>query len=605
MRRLLALSFRYRRDCLTVFAFQVLLLLLGIGGLGLTGLAIDVIRHALDSRVPAPRLAFGFELPAANSSHTLLLYIGALVLVMAITRAVLLYGYSLALGKLMHLKLVPELRTRVFDKLQRLSFRFFDENASASIINRVTTDVQSVRSFVEGVLLQGAILLLSLSLYLLYMLRTHETLTFACLLLTPLIWLLTSRFSRWARPAYSKNRELVDQMVLAVSEGIKGIQVTKVFGREQVELSRFARKNAAILEQQAQIFRNVSRFGPTVRLITHLELGVLLLYGGYLVTQGALTLGQLIVFAGLLQQFSGQVSGMADIINTLQQSLSGARRVFEVLDAPLGVASPVDALRPTRVEGRVRFENVEFAYGGAKTVLHGVHFDVAPGRSLALFGATGAGKSTLLGLIPRFQDPTAGRVLVDDVDVRRLDLDVLRRSIGIVFQQSLLFRTSVAQNIAFGHPEATRELIEHAAKLAGAHGFIQELSHGYDTLLQEAANDLSGGQRQRIALARALLLEPSILLLDEPTTAVDPETEHEVWSAMQEAMRGRTTIVVASRLSTLQRVDTILVLEAGRIVESGSHAELLAARGVYFRAAGRQASLDEAPSSADVGARSA
>lgn len=605
LRRLLRLSFRYRRDCLTVFAFQVLLLLLGVAGLGLTGFAIDVIRHALDPRVPAARLPFDIALPAGRSSSTLVVYTGALVLVMAITRAVLLYGYSLAVGKLMHLKLVPELRTRVFDKLQRLSFRFFDENASASIINRVTTDVQSVRSFVDGVLLQGAIMLLSLSLYLLYMLRTHVGLTLGCLLLTPLIWLLTSKFSRWARPAYSKNRELVDQMVLAVSEGIKGIQVTKVFGREQLELSRFAGKNAAILEQQRQIFRKVSRFGPSVHLVTHFDLGVLLLYGGYLVSREALTLGQLIVFAGLLQQFSGQVSSMAGIINTLQQSLSGARRVFEVLDAPLGVASPADALRPAHVEGRVRFEKVDFAYGGAKAVLQGVDFEVAPGRSLALFGATGAGKSTLLGLIPRFQDPTAGRVLVDGVDVRRLDLDVLRRSIGVVFQQSLLFKSSVAQNIAFGHPEATRELIEHAAKLAGAHGFIQELPHGYDTLLQEAANDLSGGQRQRIALARALLLEPSILLLDEPTTAVDPETEHEVWSAMQEAMRGRTTFVVANRLSTLQRVDSILVLEAGRVVESGTHAELLAAGGVYFRAAARQASLAELPSSAAGGALSA
>jgi ATP-binding cassette subfamily B protein len=593
LRRLLALTWRYRTDCLKVFGFQVLLLALGVAGLGLSGLAIDVIRHALDPAAPAARWPFGIKPPAHYPADQLLLLIGALVLLMALTRALLNYRYAVAVGMLIHLKLVPELRTRVFDKLQRLSFRFFDDNASGSIINRVTGDVQSVRSFVDGVVLQGAIMLLSLGVYLVYMLRTHAGLTVASLALTPLIWLLTTRFSRWARPAYRKNRELVDDMVLAMSEGVQGIQVTKVFGREAEELARFRARNQAVLAQQQEVFRRVSRFGPTVQFITHLDVAVLLLYGGYLVAETTLTIGDLIVFAGLLQQFSGQISSMAGIINTLQQSLTGARRVFEVLDAPLEVQTPSNPIRRPRLSGRIRFENVEFHYQPADPVLRGIDFEVEPGRCVAILGLTGAGKSSLLSLIPRFYDATRGRVLLDGIDVRELELDGLRRNIGVVFQESLLFKNTVAQNIAFGHPEATRDAVERAARIAGAHDFISELASGYDAVLEEGAMNLSGGQRQRIAIARALLLEPPILLLDDPTTAIDPETEHEVLSAMDGAMAGRTTLVVANRLSTLRRADEIVVLHAGRIVERGTHDALMREHGVYFRAASLQAADNE------------
>jgi ATP-binding cassette subfamily B protein len=593
LRRLFALSARYRAECLQVFGYQVVLLVLGVSGLGLTGLAIDVTRHSLDATAPAPRWPFGIEPGPGWSPAQALIAIGALVLVMAAVRAVLNYSYTIAVGRLIHLKLVPELRTQVFDKLQRLSFRFFDENASGSIINRVTSDVQSVRSFVDGVLLQGAIMLLSLSLYMVYMLRTHVALTLSSLALTPLIWFLTTRFSRWARPAYAKSRALSDDMVLAMSEGIHGIQVTKVFGREEQELARFRAKNHAVLDQQHEIFRRASRFGPTVQFVTHANVAVLLSYGGYLVAKSELTIGDLVVFAGLLQQFSAQISSMAGIINTLQQSLTGARRVFEVLDAPLEVESPREPRIVERVQGRIRFDHVSFAYEEGDYVLRDIDFEVEPGRCVAILGITGSGKSTLLSLIPRFYDTSQGRVLVDGIDVKSFELDVLRKNIGLVFQESLLFRNTVAQNIAFGHPEASRDAIERAARMAGADEFIRELPQGYDTVLEEGAVNLSGGQRQRIAIARALLLEPRILLLDDPTTAIDPETEREVLSAMDSAMLGRTTLVVANRLSTLRRADEILVLDDGRIVERGTHAELMAERGVYFRAASLQAADSE------------
>jgi len=577
-----------------VFGAQVVLLALALSGLGLSGLAIDVVRRALDARAPLPRFPLGLSPPAAWGAGRTLVAIGLGVLVLAVARALCSYGHGIATGRLIHLEIVPELRTRVFDKLQRLSFRFFDRNASGAIINRVTGDVQAVRSFVDGVLLAGAVMVLSLAVYLVYMLRTHVGLTFACLAPTPLILLATSLFSRFAGPAYRRNRELYDEMVLAMSEGASGITVTKVFGREDHDMERFRRKNRAVLDQQEQVFRRVSRFGPTIQIIAAIDMAILLLYGGTLVARDAMTLGDLIVFVGLWQQFSGQVASMAGIFNTLEQSLAAARRVFEVLDAPLEVETPSRPVAPVAAWGALAFEGVSFAYAPGKPVLEAIDLRVEPGQCLGIFGVPGAGKSTLLGLLPRFFDATAGRVLVGGADVRQLELDGLRRHIGLVFQESVLFRQTVAENIAFGHPEAAREAIERAARIAGAHEFIVELPDGYDTVLDEGAVNLSGGQRQRIAIARALLPQPPILLLDDPTSAIDPHTEHEVLGALAAASRGRTTLLVSSRLSTLRHADRIVVLDGGRIAEQGTHAELMARRGLYFRAASLQVGDEEA-----------
>jgi ATP-binding cassette subfamily B protein len=587
--RLLRLSLAYRRECALVFLLQGVLLVLGVSGLGLSGVAIDVIRAALDPKAPAPRFPLELAPPPTLSTEGLLFVIGALVLAMAALRAVLSFSYSLVVGRLVHLRFVPELRSRVFDKLQRLSFRFFDDNLTGSIINRVTGDVQSVRLFVDGVLLQGFIMLLSLGVYLAYMLRTHALLTAVCLALAPLLWFVTARFSESVRPAYTEGRRLVDRMVLAMSEGIRGMLVIKTFGREEYELRRFDRHNREVREQQHAIFRRVSRFSPTISFTTQLNLAVLLLYGGSLVSRGALSLGELIVFAGLLQQFSAQVSSIAVIVNTLQQSLAAARRVFEVLDAPLEIASPADPVRPSRLLGRIRFDHVDFRYADDGQALSDVDFEIRPGECVAIVGVTGSGKSTLLSLIPRFFDATTGRVLVDGVDVRRLDLDELRKNVGLVFQEGLLFRATVAENIAFADSDATRDRVEHAARLAGAHEFVSGLPNGYDTLLEEAGANLSGGQRQRLAIARAILAEPPILLLDDPTTAVDAATEAEVLDAIDGARVGRTTIIVANRLLTLRRADRILVLDEGRLVEAGTHDELVRRRGIYFRMASLQA----------------
>ena len=594
MRRLLALSWRYRGECVKVLSYQVVLLALGLFGLRLMGLGIDFLNHQINPATPIPAWPLAVTPPAQWTPLTVISAIAGIMLVMSLGRAWLNYLYAMAVARLIHLEVVVHLRTAVYDKLQRLSFRFFDANASGTIINRVTGDVQNVRLFVDGVIIQGVILVLSLIVYLIYMVQLHLWLTLACLATTPLLIIASLVFSHYIRPAYARNRDLVDEMVGKLSESVQGVQVVKGFAREPQEKAKFAAATAAVRDQQRYIFWRVSLFGPSLDLLTQCNLAVLLGYGGWLVIQGELPLGAgLVVFSGLLQQFSGQVSSISAIINSVQQSLIGARRVYEVLDAPVEIASKPTALRLGKARGELRFEQVSFGYRPEEPVLRGIDLTVNPGQCVAVLGATGSGKSTLMSLVPRFYDPNVGRITLDGQDLRDLDLDDLRRNIGLVFQESFLFSNTVAANIAFGHPNATQAQIEAAAHIAQAHDFITALPKGYDTVLGESGIGLSGGQRQRLAIARAVLLQPAILLLDDPTAAIDPETEQEILEAMDAAIAGRTTFIIAHRLSTLRRADFIVVIEDGIIAERGTHDELMARQGAYHRVAKLQLVDDE------------
>lgn len=595
IRRLFALTWRYRAGCVKVLAIQLVLLSMGIVGLSFTGLGIDYIRHQV-ARVPLSPNPLHLALPDDWPWLHVLGLLASLILVLALARALLNYIYNVSVNKLVQQQLVVDLRGQVYAQLQRLSFRFFDANTTGSIITRVTSDVQSVRMFVDQVLIQSVIMVISLTAYIVYMASLSPALTAACLATTPLLWLLSAWFSKKIQPAYAHNRTLVEKMVQTLAESVQGIAVTKGFGREAEDRARFDAANQACYDQQRGIFWRVSLFSPAVGVLTRINMMVLLGYGGWLVAHDRLPLGAgLVVFAGLLEQFSGQVNNIATIVNSIQQSLIGARRVFEILDAPVEVQNAPQPVRRPRLAGAVQFDHVSFVYRPlraaaelgetAQPVLHDITLDVRPGQCIAILGATGAGKSVLMSLIPRFYDPSAGRVLLDGLDARALHLDDLRRNIGIVFQESFLFSNTIAANIAFGHPEATPAQIEAAARIAAAHDFITALPQGYDTILSESGSSLSGGQRQRLAIARAVLLQPAILLLDDPTAAIDSETEHEIFAALDRAITGRTTFIVAHRLSTLRRADLILVMEDGRIVQRGTHAELMRVPGPYLRVA--------------------
>lgn len=586
MRRLLALVWKYRAGCIWVLSLQVVLITIGLYGLAFTGLGIDFIHHELDPTSKAPDWPFGLHPPLEWPPLAIVGVIAAAILGMAILRGILSYAYTVQVADLLQGRIVVDLRTQVFEKLQRLSFRFYDANATGSIINRVTGDVQNVRTFVDGVILQGVIMVVSLTVYLIYMLRIDAGLTLACLAITPLIFILSAWFAKTVRPAYRRNRKLVDDLVLKVAETFQGITVIKGFAREKLEMDQFDQSNARVRDQQNWIFRRVSIYTPAMGFLSQMSLVVLLIYGGILVARHELALGAgLWVFSGVLQQFAGQVANISNISNSVQQSFIAANRVFEVLDAPVEIQNPDNPKTPENPSGEVRFEHVYFGYRADEPILEDIHFQVPPGSRVAIVGATGSGKSSLLSLMPRFYDPVKGRILIDGIDIREMQVETLRRMIGLVFQESFLFSSSIAENIAFGHPEASQEAIEAAAKIASAHEFIMAMPEGYKSRLSEGGTNLSGGQRQRLAIARAVLLDPSILILDDPTAAIDSETEREILDAMDSAMKGRTTFVVAHRLSTLRRADFVVVLEHGRILDTGTHAELMQRTGHYREAA--------------------
>jgi ABC-type multidrug transport system fused ATPase/permease subunit len=607
--RLFGLAWRYRLHCLRVLAMQLVLLTMGLFGLSFTGIGIDYIRHVV-SGTPLSANKLHLVLPLTWPPIEVLGLLAALIMALSLCRALLNYFYQVSVNILVQQKLVVDLRGEVYDKLQRLSFRFFDANTTGSIITRVTSDVQSVRMFVDQVLIQSLIMVISLVVYVIYMASLNVALTVACLATTPILAFMSLRFSQRIQPEYDRNRTLVERMVQNLTESVQGIAVTKGFGREKENREKFLAANEVVYTQQFSIFWRLSLFSPTVGFLTRVNNMVLLAFGGYLVTRHELPFGAgLVVFAGLLDQFSGQVNNVANIVNSVQQSLIGARRVFEIIDAPIEVKDDPQAVRRPKLEGHVRFEHVSFGYKptewsimsppgpemsaelavqSEQPVLRDIDLEVKPGQCVAILGATGAGKSVLMGLIPRFYDVTVGRLLVDGMDVRKMHLDDLRRNIGLVFQESFLFSNTVAANIAFGHPDATMAQIEKAARVAAAHDFIQKLPQGYETVLSESGMSLSGGQRQRLAIARAVLLEPAILLLDDPTAAIDSETEHEIFEALERAIAGRTTFIVAHRLSTLRRADFILVMENGRIVQRGTHEQLMKMPGPYLQVANLQ-----------------
>jgi ATP-binding cassette subfamily B protein len=510
----------------------------------------------------------------------------ATILLAAVVRGYFAWLGGVLMARLVHHDLVSSLQRAVFRKLQRMSFRFFDLQSRGSIINRATGDIQAIRNFVDTCLIQALLTLLSALVYAGYMITISPALTLACLGTLPLMCWGSVIFSRLVHPEYMKNRELFDRMIRTLAENIEGASVVKGFAREPESIAHFRSENLSVKDQQRKIFSYVSIFTPCIDFLSQANLVILLLYGGILVIHGQIPLGMgLVVFAGLLQQFSNQIGQLAMIANTVQESLASAGRVFTLLDSAQGLDSPAQPVPFKEGKGAVAFERVSFGYTDGRTVLHEINFSVEPGECIAIVGETGSGKTALLNLIPRFYDPGQGRVLIDGQDLQHLDLQALRRKVGFVFQESFLFSDTVAVNIAFGDADAGIDRIIHAAKIARAHDFIQALPNGYDTILGESGVDLSGGQRQRLAIARALLSDPKILVLDDPTAAIDPETEHEILDAIEAALKGRTTFIVAHRLSTLKRANRILVLERGRVVQTGNHFELIQTEGPYREAA--------------------
>lgn len=554
---------------------QITLVVLSLSTLGMTGLGIDYLSsQVLRNSVP-PQWPLGLHPPAAWSPLQVVTSLSGLILIVAMLTAALKYLAAIASSALSQEVLV-RIRTDVYSKLQHLSFNFYDAGDSSSIINRAAGDASNVRSFIDGVIIKVLTVLLTLTVYLVYMLKMHFWLTLVCLASTPLLWVGAIVFSKLVQPAYRQASELSDVMIRTLVENLQGIQVVKGFARESEQAARFQEANHNIRDLKETIFYRISTFQPGMGFLTQINMLMLIGYGGTLVIRGELALGTgLFVFANLLHEFSNQVSQITNIANSIQTSLASAQRVFEVLDEPIQIVSPANAQRLELVSESIELKDVSFGYQPDRKVLHSISLRIQAGECIGISGPTGSGKSTLLSLLKRFYDVRSGSICLDGVDLRKLNLDDVRRATGIVFQDSFLFSNTIAANIAFGIPDATLEQIAAAAKIAAADEFICELPDQYESMVGEHGSNLSGGQRQRLALARAIVTNPSILLLDDATASVDPETEFEIREAIVAAMHDRTTIVVSNRLSTLSQTDRIVVLQDGTIGAVGTHEELL------------------------------
>ena len=475
-----------------------------------------------------------------------------------------------------------DLRNDLFAKIQRLSFSYHDRNQTGQLMIRATDDVEKVRLFIGQGLLQlvGAIVLLTGTLIIIF--STNARLAVVALWILPVALALFILFGTISQPLFAKVQIKLSFLNTILQENLAGIKVVKAFTREHSEQEKFNAAADDLMDQQITIARLFTFLFPLIFLIANLGQATTLYAGGVQIIHGTLTLGEWQEFSLYLVYLFFPVAQFGFIITQFGQAAASAQRIFEILDASIEVADNPDAQNLPPVEGHVRFRDVTFRYfGSGEPVLKNVTFEALPGQTIALLGATGSGKTTIINLLPRFYDPTEGAITIDDHDLREVTLESLRAQIGIVLQETTLFSGTIRENIAFGRTDASLEDVTAAAKAAAAHEFIMSFPEGYNTPVGERGTSLSGGQKQRIAIARALLLNPRILILDDSTSSVDLATEAQIQAALDQLMQGRTSFVIAQRISTVMNADQILVLDKGQIVARGQHAELLEESEIY------------------------
>jgi ATP-binding cassette subfamily B protein len=536
----------------------------------------QLVRVIIDSFV-------GGAEPETGRSGAVQTLVGAMVaiVVFSVVRAVFAFGQQYNAERISQ-NVAFDFRNQLFAKIQRLSFSYLDRNQTGQLMIRATDDVEKVRLFIgQGLVLAlQSFILLGATLLVLWF--SNVGLTLVILPILPIAFAVFFLFGALAQPLFMAVQVRMSALNTVVQENVAGLKVVRAFSREPHEEARFARSADALLEQQLKVGRTFSFLFPTVFLIANLGQAAVLYFGGQQIINGTLTVGEWQKFSLYLAYVFMPMGQLGFIINLMSQASASAQRIFEILDTPSEIQDKPGAVDLGQMSGGVEFDNVTFRYfKGGEAVLNDVSFDVQPGQTVALLGATGSGKTTIINLLPRFYDVSEGRVLIDGQDVRDVTIESLRGQIGIVLQETTLFSGTIRANIAYGRPDASLDEIVAVARAAAAHDFIIDFPLGYETPVGERGSTLSGGQKQRIAIARALLMNPRILILDDSTSSVDVATESQIQVALDRLMQGRTSFVIAQRISTVRNADQILVLDQGRIAARGSHAELLETSEIY------------------------
>ncbi len=511
-----------------------------------------------------------------------LLLVAAAILGTSALRGLFAYGQGYLSQAISNL-IAYDLRNTLYNHLQQLSFSFHDDSETGQLMSRMTADIEAVRNFVPFGLLRALVAIATFGSVTIILFRLDVYLALVTLISVPILLVLSAQVVKRLRPLWQSVQNGVGDLSTIMQESLSGVRVVKSFAREEFEIEKYEKKNLELRELNMSAMRLSAWNQPLLVLSLNVITVLVLWIGGVAVIGHRLTAGTLIQVVQYVLLLGMPVRTFGFMINWWVRGLSGGTRIFSVLDTEAEIKDRPDAHALEHVTGHVRYEHVSFAYTNGIEVLHDITIDARPGQVIALLGPTGSGKSSILHLLPRFYDVKSGRVTVDGYDVRDVTQASLRRNVGLVLQDVFLFNATIRENIAYGVAETTEEQIIEAAKVARIHDFILTLPDGYDTWVGERGVTLSGGQKQRVAIARTLLLNPSILVLDDSTSSVDMETEYLIQQALEAVMRGRTSFVVASRLRTIKNADQILVLERGRIVESGTHASLLKLNGPYAR----------------------
>ncbi len=502
------------------------------------------------------------------------------ILSVGILKAVFMAGRRLISGR-QALGIEKDIREGLYAHLLRLSFGFYDRHQTGQLMSRATVDLQSVRFFLGFGLIfffQHVLTILSVAVVLFVV---EWRLALIALAMMPVIVAVAYRYSHVSHPVLRDVQQRLGEVATLAEESIVGVHVVKAFAQEERRQAAFERASNNVFTETVRAFRQRAIYVPLLSFLPLLAQGAVLLAAGRMVVSGSLSLSEFFILNLLLAMLIVPLRSLGMWVGQAQRATASGERIFEVMDEPEGVEDRPGAAELSNGSGAIRFERVSFGYAADRPVLQEIELEVAPGRTIALIGHTGSGKTTLAALVPRFYDATEGRVLVDGVDVRDVTRRSLRREIGVISQDPFLFSATVRENIAFGVRDATDEQIEQAARAAQAHEFVEELPKGYDTVIGERGITLSGGQRQRLAIARALVIDPRILILDDATASVDATTEAKIRAGLREAMRGRTTIIIAHRLSTIALADEVVVLDHGRIAAQGTRAELLRTNAVF------------------------